>query len=253
MSEPATGIMGAIPTITPLVCGHLRAQERLLIAGGRHDEVRIPIPSWLIRHPKGVVLFDVGLHPDIADSHDALGRNAKYFTADLERTETVAPQLREHHVDPDGALTVVLSHCHFDHVGGLGELPNARLIVHADEWQAALDEADAGYEKSLYDLGHDVTTVDGSHDLFGDGTIETMPTPGHTCGHQSLRVATMTGPVILTGDACYFGHTLDDDRLPPFGHDLDRQRRSLDLLRSERANGVRIVPGHDAEAIAAFD
>ena len=247
-----SGFISAIPSIAPLVCGHLRAQERLLIAGGRHDEVRIPIPAWLIEHPKGPVLFDVGLHPDVADGPEALGRHAKYFTADVTRDETIAPQLRRHQIDPEDDLTVVLSHCHFDHVGGLGELPNARLVVHSDEWQAAMGEADAGYTKALYDLGHDVTPVVGGHDLFGDGTIETIPTPGHTCGHQSLRVATINGPVILTGDACYFGHTLDDDRLPPFGHDLDRQRKSLDLLRAERANGVRIVPGHDAGAIASF-
>ena len=242
----------AAPSITPLDCGWLRTQERVLVAGGSRDELRIPIPAWLIRHPKGVVLFDVGLHPDLADGPDALGPRAKYFTPDVERSGTIAPRLREHHVDPDGPLTVVVSHCHFDHVGGLCELPNARLIVHSDEWAAAMEQSDAGFDKALYDLGHDVLRVDGGHDVFGDRTIETIPTPGHTCGHQSLRVVTTDGPVILTADACYFTRTLDDGRLPPFGFDLERHAHSLELLRAERSRGVRIVPGHDADAIAAF-
>jgi glyoxylase-like metal-dependent hydrolase (beta-lactamase superfamily II) len=79
-----------------------------------------------------------------------------------------------------------------------------------------------------------------------------VPTPGHTCGHQSLRVVTAGGPVILTADACYFSSTLEDGILPPFGFDHDLQRRSLDWLRGEQRNGTRIVPGHDAEAVRAW-
>ena len=86
-----------------------------------------------------------------------------------------------------------------------------------------------------------------AHDLFGDGTVACIPTPGHTCGHQSLRVVTANGPVILTADACYFGHTLDDGILPPFAFDFDQQRASLDMLRREHAGGTAIVPGHDAD------
>lgn len=95
-------------------------------------------------------------------------------------------------------------------------------------------------------------TIDGSHDVFGDGTIVTLPTPGHTCGHQSLKVETAGGPVVLTADACYFSHTLDDEVLPPFSFDVELQLRSLALLRAERDRGARIVPGHDAEVFAAM-
>jgi glyoxylase-like metal-dependent hydrolase (beta-lactamase superfamily II) len=63
-----------------------------------------------------------------------------------------------------------------------------------------------------------------------------------------LRVVTADGPVILTSDACYFAHTLDDEILPPFSFDFDLQRQSLAMLRHERDAGTRIVPGHDADA-----
>lgn len=244
-----------LPTITALDCGWLRTQERTLVEGGSTEVTAIPVPAWLVRHPRGVVVFDAGLHPALADGPGALGRLAKLFTPELPAGGSVGPRLAAHGVDPAGPIAVVVSHCHFDHVGGLCELPNARLVVQRDEWAAATTDAAAGsggYDRSLYDLGHDVLAVDGEHDLFGDGTVVTLPTPGHTCGHQSLRVRTEDGPTILTGDACYFLHTLDDEVLPPVGFDLDRQRRSLALLRAERDRGTRIVPGHDAGVLRAM-
>ncbi len=240
----------SLATITPLDCGWLVTQHRTLVADGSTDELRIPVPAWLVRHRSGDVVFDLGLHPALANGPSTLGRHAKIFTPDLDEGGTVAHRLTEHDVDPDGSLTVVVSHCHFDHVGGLCELPNARVIVQRYEWSAALaDNGGGGYDRSLFDLGHDVLMVAGVHDVFSDGSITTLPTPGHTCGHQSLRVRTVHGTVILTADACYFAHTLDDEVLPPFGFDLDQQRRSLAMLRSERDAGATIVPGHDAVVV----
>ena len=235
------------PTITALDCGWLRTQMRGLSDGGSSEEISLPVPAWLVQHPHGTVVFDVGLHPDLTDGPESLGPLAKMFTPKLEPGGTVGYRLAEHDVDPLGALTVVLSHCHFDHVGGLCELPNARVIIQAAEWVAATGEQNVAYDTSLYQLGHDVLAIAGAHDLFGDGTVACIPTPGHTCGHQSLRVVTANGPVILTADACYFSHTLDDGVLPPFAYDFDQQRASLDMLRREHAGGTAIVPGHDAE------
>ena len=244
--------MSESPTIAALDCGWLVTQERTLLSGGGRNLLRLPIPAWLIRHPRGDVVFDAGLHPGLADGPDGLGPMAKLFTPDLAPGGSLGPRLAEHDVDPDGPLTVVLSHTHFDHVGGLCEVPNARVLVHGDEWSWAMTDDQRDADRALYDLGHDVLTVDGPHDVFGDGSVVTIPTPGHTCGHQSLRVETAGGATVLAADACYFTHTLDDEVLPPFAFDAEQQLRSLALLRRERDAGAQVVPGHDAAVFEAW-
>jgi glyoxylase-like metal-dependent hydrolase (beta-lactamase superfamily II) len=233
--------------LVPLECGWVRQAGSLLEEGAPGTPIEIPVPAWLIRHPKQTVLFDAGLHPELAHSPDTLGRLASLFTALLEDGESIRGRLQQVGVDPDSPLTVILSHCHFDHVGGLCELPNARLIVQRAEWEAALEGDGITYDPALYDLGHEVTTIDGDHDLFGDGAITCLFTPGHAVGHQSLRVVTADGPTILASDACYFLRTLDGGALPSFAHDFAAQKRSLARLRAERSAGARVIPGHDGE------
>jgi glyoxylase-like metal-dependent hydrolase (beta-lactamase superfamily II) len=233
--------------LVPLECGWIRQPRSLLEVGESDAPLDVPIPAWLIRHPKETVLFDTGLHPDLARSPETMGQLASLFTAILRDGESIRGRLQDVGVDPDSPLTVILSHCHFDHVGGLCELPNARLIVQRAEWQAATGGDELSYDPRLYDLGHEVTTVVGDHDLLGDGSITCLSTPGHSAGHQSLRVVTADGPVVLASDACYFARTLDGGALPSFAHDLEEQKRSLARLRAERSAGAEVIPGHDAE------
>ncbi len=233
--------------LVPLECGWVRQAGSLLEVGASDAAIEIPVPAWVIRHPKETVLFDAGLHPDLTHSSDTLGRLASLFTAILEEGGSIRGRLQEVDVDPDAPLTVIVSHCHFDHIGGLCELPNARLLVQRAEWEVAVKGDGLTYDPRLYDLGHEVTTVDGDHDLFGDGAVTCLSTPGHAVGHQSLRVVTSEGPTLLAADACYFVRTLDGGELPSFAHDKAAQRRSLARLRAERSAGARVIPGHDAE------
>ncbi len=99
-----------------------------------------------------------------------------------------------------------------------------------------------------YVLGHDVQAINGLHDVFGDGTVVCVPTPGHTVGHQSLRVELDSGPVVLTGDCIYFDRMLDEMRVPEFGFDTDQQRVSMvELARLRDEEGCRLLYGHDVD------
>ena len=88
--------------------------------------------------------------------------------------------------------------------------------------------------------------VDGDHDLLGDGSVELLLTPGHTPGHQSVRIG---GDLVLGADVAYFASGLDDRRFPAFGDDHAEQSRSAERLRALRDGGCRVVPGHDPEVL----
>ena len=237
-----------VATISTFTTGWLTTDRGGLIEGGE-GSVRIPVLSHLITHPKGRLVFDTGLHPDLrSDPHDRIG-----FLADLFATELPSGTAVDERLDAlaDGIDLVVCSHLHFDHCGGNGCLGDVPIVVQRAEWDAAHGgDPTAGYVSADIDTGQDVRLVDGEHDIFGDGSVVCVPTPGHTAGHQSLRVRTAAGEeVVLTGDACYFRESLETGRLPIFANDADEQRRSLDRLRSLERAGARLLFGHDPDQV----
>jgi len=219
---------------------------------GEAGEITFPVPAYLIEHPKGRVLFDTGLHPavrgDIGNRYGA--RRAQMFRFDFPAGAEIGARLEAIGRDPGKIDLVVVSHLHFDHVGGNALVPNATLVVQRREWQAGMepDAADKrGFFAVDYDLGHKVRQIDGEHDLFGDGSVVCLPTHGHTPGHQSLKLKLDGGEVVLAADCCYFCRTLRERRLPYLVHDRDQFLASLDKLEALERQGARIFFGHDPE------
>jgi N-acyl homoserine lactone hydrolase len=93
--------------------------------------------------------------------------------------------------------------------------------------------------------GREVLLIDGDCDLLGDGSIELLLTPGHTPGHQSIRI----GDLVLGADVAHFASGLDDHRFPIFADDHEQQGRSADRLRAMRDAGLTVIPGHDPEIL----
>ena len=232
-----------------LTCGHLRGALGYLMEGGE-GEVELPIPAYLIEHPKGTALFDTGMHPDC--QHDPAGRLgprlAGLFSFDYRPGEEIGARLRGLGRDPERIDLIVNSHFHFDHVGGNAQIPNATVVVQEPEWQAGMDPDEAakrGFDRRDFDLGHKVRVISGEHDLFGDGSVMCLPTYGHTPGHQSLKLRLDSGEVVLAADSCYFCRTLRERRLPRFAYDKAAMHQSLDRLARLEAGGARIFFGHD--------
>lgn len=234
-----------------MTCGWLEADLDAFLAG-EPGRLKIPVPAYLIDHPRGRVLFDTGMHIDTQkDPVARLGEKlATAYQVSFQPGEEVAKRLEAIDVAPDSIDFIVNSHLHFDHTGGNEQIPNATLVIQRREWEAGFDpdrmEANF-YDKRDYDLGHRLQLVDGEHDLFGDGSVVCVPTYGHTPGHQSLRVRAGGRDIFLAADTCYLKRTLDDLHLPPFGADPDAQREVLKKLRQLQQQGTEIFYGHDPE------
>jgi N-acyl homoserine lactone hydrolase len=234
-----------------LTCGHLEGELGHLMEGGE-GRIRLPIPSYLIEHPKGTALFDTGMHPDC--QHDPAGRVgarvAGLFAFDYRPGEEISARLRALGRDPAKIDLVINSHFHFDHVGGNALIPNATMLVQRREWDAGMDPdiaARRGFNPRDFDLGHKLRLVDGEHDVFGDGSVVCLPTHGHTPGHQSLKLRLDSGDIVLAADSCYFCRTLRERRLPRFVHDREAMHASLDRLAALEKRGARLFFGHDPD------
>ncbi len=231
------------------VCGQFHSPGAGMGMAG--DRVAVPIPFYVIERPDGVTLFDAGLPAGMCDPEESYLKVLRTLDLDvtMDAGTTVARCLERLDIDPAKVRQVVLSHLHFDHAGGLAELPNATLVVQRREWEAGFEPEVAsqyGLRKRYFDLGHEVRLIDGEHDLFGDGSAVCVPSFGHTPGHQSLRVRNDQGDHILVGDACYNCQVVENRIFPEFS-DHDAMNRSLDGLLTLREADTVMVFGHDPD------
>ena len=226
--------------------------------GEEAGDLRIPVPCYVIEHPAGTALVDTGLHPQMRDDpHARIGWVADLLRMDLPPGEDVLTRLRDAGFDPGGLRFLVNTHLHFDHAGGNELIPDqVELVVQEREWRAGHDEGEI--ESNVYNpddyaqAARPVRTVSGEHDLYGDGTVVLLPTPGHTPGHQSLRVRLDEGELVLCADACYFTDWMDSEEMPPYGFDKRQELDSLRRLRALRDRGAQVIYGHDPDQWAAL-
>jgi N-acyl homoserine lactone hydrolase len=209
--------------------------------------VRFPVPAYLVETGDERILVDTGIHPDaVTDPARRYGRPDALGPVKAELERSVAEQL-----DVATITTVVLTHLHYDHAGGLSLLPaSVPVVIQRMEWEAAHDPP--AIAKNFYlpadyaDIGDQTTLVDGDHDLLGDGSVELLSTPGHTPGHQSVKVG---DDLVIGGDVSIFASGLDDHRFPIFGHDFADQATSAERLRALRDAGANVTPGHDPDVL----
>lgn len=188
--------------------------------------------------------MDTGLHPVAAADSARHYRDAPALGLfKFEQNESIADQ-----IDVESVSKIILTHLHFDHAGALSLFPESTpIIVQRAEWDAGQHSQAIARNifvpKDYAGTDRPVVLIDGDHDLFGDGSIELLPTPGHTPGHQSVRV----GDVVIGGDVVLYASSLNDRKFGALIDDPDAQLKSADRLRALREKGLQIQPGHDPE------
>lgn len=223
-----------------LNAGWITAPAGIFRQGDEMDrEIRFPVPVYVLETSTERILIDTGLNPAMVADPSAHYEGAeKLGLFSFEQEQSVAEQ-----IDVRTLTKVVLTHLHWDHVGGLSLIPvSVPVVIQRSEWEAGHDAA--AVERNFFFpadyADREMVLVDGDCDLLGDGSIELLLTPGHTPGHQSVRI----GDVVLGADVAHFVATYDDHRFPIFG-DHERQAHSAQRLRGMRNAGKTVVPGHD--------
>lgn len=229
-------------------CGHLTMPTKSFLAG-EEGTLTVPVPAYLIVHEKGSVLFDTGLNPHATDADSTYfdhihPSNQLHVTA----PELLSARFEEAQIDLRSVTHLVNSHLHYDHAGGNQLAPDVPVIVQQRELEhARVAGAPFGYVAEDFETGQSFRTIDGEHDLFGDGSIICVPTFGHTPGHQSLKIRTDKGTFVLAGDACYLRRSLEKLHLPRYRADEEAMLASLHTLQDLQNRGAKIMYGHDPD------
>jgi glyoxylase-like metal-dependent hydrolase (beta-lactamase superfamily II) len=165
---------------------------------------------YLIRHGSQYLLWDTGFPAELAGRSEAEGP----FTASLGAT--IVQQLARIGVRPSEVTHVGISHRHDDHTGQLPAFPKATLLIGAGDFET-LKQRKSDRIAPWTNGGGKVEAVTGDRDLFGDGSVVMLDTPGHTESHHSLLVRLpKTGPVLLSGDLYHFTENRLSGGIPSF-------------------------------------
>ena len=213
--------------------------------------IEAPILAYLIETPNGRILYDVGC--DYAKlSTPAL--QARYFAPEafcygaptMTEDQRLGSHLQRLGLQPQDIDLVFIGHLHFDHAGGLCEVPGCELHVQADELKAALAGSDEAY--FLDDFAQAKFTVQRGEYTVAPG-IRAVSTPGHTAGHMSLLVELASGPpILLCGDAADLHENLEHDIAPGLCWE-EREDLALASIRKLKAvaleTGAQLWPNHD--------
>jgi glyoxylase-like metal-dependent hydrolase (beta-lactamase superfamily II) len=190
--------------------------------GGQGNIDWAPVGFYVIKHPKGNVIFDTGNNDKTITNPDGWwGPLAKGFGLKMTQNDAMAAQLGKIGLKTSDIKYVVVGHMHLDHGGNISQFPNATFVVQNDEMKAAW-WPDPGY--SIYyipgdfadSMKYNMIRLDGDLDLFGDRSIEIRRAPGHTPGSQFAVVRLpKTGTVVLTSDVVYLKESLEKNLIPP--------------------------------------
>jgi N-acyl homoserine lactone hydrolase len=201
---------------------------------------------YLIRHGDRYLLWDTGLPGALAD-------NTGPTPGGYSLRVRIRDQLARIGIRPEQVTFVGISHYHGDHTGQAADFPRATLLIGTPDWEVVRARPEEAAKFGPWIEGQSrVEPVPGDHDVFGDGSVIMLNTPGHTPGHHSLLVRLpRTGAVLLTGDLYHFAENFETGRLPGFNTNRADTLASMARFREIARNlHARIIIQHEPADIA---
>lgn len=248
--------------VTVVDCGPLNIDKGILMTGAS-GKIQIPTSVWIIEHPKhGLILFDTGVNynvadPEAAERHWGPGMR-EALGCSMTREDAVDRQLSKLGYKCEDVRYVVLSHMHLDHAGGMCHFPNATFVVQKQELRHAWwpDPWTGGvycYNDYKDTRGYTFIQLTGDADLFQDGSIRLISTPGHTPGHQAMIVRLENrGPVCLAADVAHLKEAFRQRAPMPYDWNVELLTESYLKVQMIELSGIPVYFSHEPEDFAAF-
>jgi N-acyl homoserine lactone hydrolase len=196
---------------------------------------------YVIKHGDDYMVWDTGFAPGSNPNAPKVG---------------IVERLAEVKVKPEQVKYVGISHFHGDHTGQLSPFANATLLIGKGDWDGVTANPPmqganaAGFKDWMGASARKVEPLTLDKDVFGDGTVMVIRTPGHTPGHSSLLVRTKSKNFLLIGDAAHFHENYDSNGVPSFNYDRAQTVASMERLKKIAANlNATVIIQHDMRDI----
>jgi glyoxylase-like metal-dependent hydrolase (beta-lactamase superfamily II) len=272
------GSDGATVRVHPLICAEAKAPAVYFARPGggplgtatavatalaqRSRWLTLPLPAFLVEHPTaGAFMIDTGPSEKMVDGLQAdLGRvGGTLLGGTMRPGQAAGDQVRALGHDPAAIELVVMTHLHYDHLGGSAQFPAAEFVATKAELDDPPSSRKGTYAhhrdavsrwRAIHGAGEPHGVFSRTWDLFGDGSVRLVSTPGHTPGHLSVLLRLTGGrSCLLAVDAAYARRTIDERLVPLLCPDVKAYLRSLDELRAYVAAEPEaiVVCGHDPD------
>ena len=231
---------GVAEKLFRLDCGRSLANDESVWTPGENVGRSIEFSStcWLIKHGSEWLLWDTGVPESAFNDPRGWSTLPKLIVYHLDKTLT--DQFAEIGLKPRGIARVAISHTHGDHIGNVGLFPNSTILMQQTEYSwinspnGPNDNVNQlmALARDLLGTPKNLQLIDGDTDVYGDGSVTLVSTPGHTPGSQSLLVHLKnSGFIILSGDVVHSEENFEKNRVPSLNTNKAESIASMEKIR----------------------
>ena len=237
---PDPGTAGVAEKLLRLDCGHSLANDESVWTPGENigRSVQFSSTCWLIKHGNQWLLWDTGVPESALNDPKGWSTLPKLIVYHLDRSLT--DQLAEIGLKPRDITFVAISHTHGDHIGNMGLFPDSTVLMQQAEysWIHSADGPNDNVNqlmalaRKLLGTPKNLKLINGDSDVFGDGSVTLVSTPGHTPGHESLLVhLKKSGFIILSGDVVHTEENFEKKIVPSLNTNKAESIASMEKIR----------------------